>query len=98
MTGETKFTNDGFFTISKIVILEEKKKDLPFYINISLAAVDHENIPVIIPKVVPQTQAEVDLHEGGHDRRIKRLQRRRELIHFVSSSSSSSSTAASVDA
>ncbi|ORE05884.1 Thioesterase/thiol ester dehydrase-isomerase [Rhizopus microsporus var. microsporus] len=77
LTGETKFTNDGFFTIT---------------------AVDHENIPVIIPKVVPQTQAEIDLHEGGHDRRIKRLQRRRELIHFVNSSSSSSSTAASVDA
>ncbi|KAG1153031.1 hypothetical protein G6F37_000007 [Rhizopus arrhizus] len=68
-TGETKFTNDGFFTIT---------------------AVDQENVPVVIPRIIPQTKAEVALYEGGHDRRLKRLHQRQELITLVKNSSKAS--------
>ncbi|KAG1474644.1 hypothetical protein G6F56_000240 [Rhizopus delemar] len=69
LTGETKFTNDGFFTIT---------------------AVDQENVPVMIPRIIPQTKTEVVLHEGGHERRLRRLHQRQELINLVKSSSSRS--------
>ncbi|KAI8091709.1 HotDog domain-containing protein [Thamnidium elegans] len=65
LTGETKFTNDGFFTIT---------------------AVDDDNIPVIIPKSVPQNEPGWELYEGGYERRLKRLNQREELINLVNTS------------
>ncbi|KAG2206609.1 hypothetical protein INT46_004857 [Mucor plumbeus] len=65
LTGETKFTNDGFFTVT---------------------AVDSENIPVIIPKVIPQTEYGLELYEGGFERRQKRLNQRLELVNLVDAS------------
>lgn len=55
-----------------------------------LAAVDQENVPVMIPRIIPQTKTEVVLHEGGHERRLRRLHQRQELINLVKSSSSRS--------
>ncbi|CEP11123.1 hypothetical protein [Parasitella parasitica] len=65
LTGETKFTNDGFFTVT---------------------AVDSENTPVIIPKVIPQTESGLELYEGGFERRQKRLNQRLELVNLVNAS------------
>ncbi|KAK4519781.1 uncharacterized protein ATC70_010023 [Mucor velutinosus] len=65
LTGETKFTNDGFFTVT---------------------AVDSENVPVIIPKVIPQTETGMDLYEGALERRQKRLNQRVELVNLVNAS------------
>ncbi|KAL0141838.1 HotDog domain-containing protein [Mucor lusitanicus] len=65
LTGETKFTNDGFFTVT---------------------AVDGENVPVIIPKVIPQTEIGMDLYEGALERRQKRLNQREELVNLVNAS------------
>lgn len=56
-------------------------------INIEkLAAVDNDNVPVIIPHVVPQTEHGMALFEGGQERRLKRLNRREELISLVNAS------------
>lgn len=65
LTGETKFTNDGFFTVT---------------------AVDSENVPVIIPKVIPQTEIGMELYEGALERRQKRLNQRLELVNLVNAS------------
>ncbi|RCH79829.1 hypothetical protein CU098_002192, partial [Rhizopus stolonifer] len=65
LTGETKFTNDGFFTIT---------------------ALDNDNVPVIIPKVVPQTECGMEIYEGGQERRSKRLYQRRELVNLINAS------------
>ncbi|KAI8992248.1 HotDog domain-containing protein [Pilobolus umbonatus] len=62
LTGETKFTNDGFFTIT---------------------AVDGDNIPVRIPKSIPQTEAGIEIFESASDRRLKRLHQRQELVYLV---------------
>jgi hypothetical protein len=43
-------------------------------------------VPVIIPQVVPQTEHGLALFEGGHERRLKRLNRRQELISLVNAS------------
>jgi hypothetical protein len=53
---------------------------------LKLAAVDSENVPVIIPRVIPQTEHGMALFEGGHERRLKRLNRRQELISLVNAS------------
>ncbi|OBZ84652.1 Acyl-coenzyme A thioesterase 11 [Choanephora cucurbitarum] len=65
LTGETKFTNDGFFTIT---------------------ASDHEHVPVMIPKVIPQTECGIEIFEGGQERRQLRLDRRKELIALITAS------------
>ncbi|KAG2204828.1 hypothetical protein INT47_004103 [Mucor saturninus] len=65
LTGEIKFTNDGFFTIT---------------------AVDDDNIPVIIPRAIPQTESGCELYEKGYERRLRRLEQRQELINLVNSS------------
>ncbi|KAF7725197.1 hypothetical protein EC973_000363 [Apophysomyces ossiformis] len=60
-TGETKFTNDGFFTI---------------------AAVDEELLPVMVPRAIPESEAEVKLCQGSHERRTARLVQRAELMNM----------------
>lgn len=50
------------------------------------AAVDDDNIPVIIPKAVPQTESGWELYEKGYERRLRRLDQRQELINLVNSS------------
>lgn len=49
----------------------------------NIAALDDENIPVIIPKAIPETEAGWALFEGGGDRRLKRLNQRQELVDLV---------------
>lgn len=43
-------------------------------------AVDPDNVPTIVPRAIPQTPAEMSLHQGGEARRIRRLEQRRELV------------------
>lgn len=56
------------------------------YSNSILAAVDDDNIPVIIPRAIPQTECGWELYEKGYERRLKRLDQRQELINLVNSS------------
>ncbi|KAI8336132.1 HotDog domain-containing protein [Chlamydoabsidia padenii] len=49
----------------------------------TITAVDKELIPVVIPRVIPQTQAEVDLYDEGNERRNKRLMHRQELLDLL---------------
>ncbi|KAG0164609.1 Acyl-coenzyme A thioesterase 12 [Apophysomyces sp. BC1034] len=64
-TGETKFTNDGFFTI---------------------AAIDEEFVPVKVPSAIPESEPEVKLCQGSHERRTTRLAQRTELMRMVNAS------------
>lgn len=48
-----------------------------------LAAMDSDNIPVIVPKVVPHTDAGIELFDGGYERRVRRLERRHELVELL---------------
>lgn len=47
---------------------------------------DDENVPVMIPRAIPQTEAGWELYDGGTERRLKRLDQRQELINLVNSS------------
>ncbi|KAL1933557.1 hypothetical protein VTP01DRAFT_7647 [Rhizomucor pusillus] len=49
----------------------------------TITAVDEDNIPVRVPKVVPNTHAEMRLNEGGSERRERRLAQRVELINLM---------------
>jgi hypothetical protein len=51
-----------------------------------IAAVDDDNIPVIIPRAIPQTDYGWELYEKGYERRLRRLDQRQELISLVNSS------------
>jgi hypothetical protein len=42
--------------------------------------------------VIPHTDAGVELFEGGHERRIRRLQRRHELVELLDASLNTSTT------
>ncbi|KAJ8663899.1 hypothetical protein O0I10_000174 [Lichtheimia ornata] len=64
-TTETRFTNDGFFTI---------------------VAIDNDNVPVKIPRAIPDSDAEIQLLEGGSERRSKRLAQRLEVVNLVNDS------------
>lgn len=57
-----------------------------YLIHRNIAALDDENIPVIIPKAIPETEAGWALYEGGGDRRLKRLNQRQELVDMINAS------------
>lgn len=56
------------------------------HFNFMLAAMDDDNIPVIIPKAIPQTESGWELYEKGYERRLRRLEQRQELINLVNTS------------
>jgi acyl-CoA hydrolase len=58
----------------------------------TITAVDKELVPVVIPRVIPQTQAEVDMYEEGNERRNKRLLHRKELLDLLDHLPSSPTT------
>ncbi|ORY94999.1 HotDog domain-containing protein [Syncephalastrum racemosum] len=51
----------------------------------TIAAIDDEHLPVKVPKAIPQSEAEMELHRNGSARRKKRLAQRLELINLVTS-------------
>ncbi|KAI8083002.1 HotDog domain-containing protein [Halteromyces radiatus] len=53
----------------------------------TITAVDSDLVPVVIPCVVPQTQAEIELFDEGNERRNKRLLYRQELLELLDSHS-----------
>lgn len=49
-------------------------------------AIDHDNVPVKIPRAIPDSDAEIQLLEGGSERRAKRLAQRLEVVNLVNDS------------
>lgn len=84
-TGHVEFTNDGFFTIGKSASNLRSYHDIHFKFT-RAAAIDDEHLPVKVPKAIPQSEAEMELHRNGSTRRKKRLTQRLELLNLVTSS------------
>lgn len=51
-----------------------------------IVAIDNDNVPVKIPRAIPDSDAEIQLLEGGSERRAKRLEQRLEVVNLVNDS------------
>lgn len=49
-------------------------------------AIDNDNVPVKIPRAIPDSEAEIQLLEGGSERRTKRLTQRLEVVNLINDS------------